>query len=166
MKKLRIRWERLAPVGLDGRREALWIAGGLGASVLWATGPLFRLLKAWRRLRFDPIGGYRIERFMDYFSDIMGSGLAGFPVMWLCLAALAVWHYAYHRQGSRADYTMRRISSRWEFHRRCLTIPVVGIVLALALAWGLYQLYWWMYLTFTPPECLRDVAIMTVKTIR
>ena len=162
MKKLRIRWERLAPAGLDGKREALWIAGGLGASVLWATGPLFRLLREWRRLA-EPTSGYRI---MDYFSDIMGSGLAGFPVMWLCLAALAVWHYAYHRQGSRADYTMRRISSRWELHRRCLTIPVTGIVLALALARGLYQLYWWMYLTFTPPECLRDVAIMTVKTIR
>lgn len=163
MKKIRIRWERLVPVGMDGKKEAIWTAAGLGASVLWATGPLFRLLDAWRWLERPAAGGFRI---MPYFSDIMGSSLAGFPVMWLCLAALAVWHYVYHRQGSRADFTMRRIPSRWEMHRRCLAVPLAGIVLALALARGLYLLYWWMYLTFTPPESLRDVAVMTLETIR
>lgn len=166
MREHRFSWDKFFPVGLDWGRELRWLAAGLAASVLWALGPLLRMTEAWsaiRRYASIAVGSLGI---MPPFNDIMGYGLAGFPILWLCLGALAVWHYVYHRRGSRADYTMRRLPNPWELHLRCLALPVTGIVVTLALARGIYLLYWWMYLTFTPPEALRDVAVMMVETNR
>lgn len=63
---------------------------------------------------------------MEDFAQLLDWMLLGFAVTAVCMAALAVWHYASHFQGSRSIYTMRRLPQRWELARRCLTLPLLG----------------------------------------
>ena len=63
-------------------------------------------------------------------------------------------HYSYHYRESKSIYLMRRLSDPWELHRRCLTLPVVGVGLALLVAFVLLMLYFAVYMGVTPEECL------------
>ena len=72
----------------------------------------------------------------------------------LCLVLLAAYHYAYHRQGSKSIYLMRRLPSKLELHRRCLTLPIAGILIALLTAFLLLLIYYAVYMNVTPAECL------------
>ena len=166
MRRPQINWERLAPAGLDGKRETVRAGCALAGSALWSLGAPVRMAQRWGEIRRMQLRGYYENLYMLPFSEIMGSALWGFALTALCLAAVAAWHYVCHRQGSRADYLMRRLPDRWELHRRCLAIPLAGILTAALLALALRGFYWWLYLTFTPPECLRDAAVITVETIR
>lgn len=165
MKKPQINWERLAPVGLDGKREAVRACWALAGSALWSLGAPIRMAQCWRWIeeaRMHGSAGF----YMRPFSEIMGSALWGFALTAAWLLALAARHYVYHRQESRVDYLMRRLPDPWEYRRRCWAIPLAGILASAVLALALWGFYWWLYITFTPPECLRDVAIVTVETIR
>ena len=50
---------------------------------------------------------------------------------------------------------MRRLPDRWEYHRRCLTIPLLAILSALVLIVVLIGLFYALYLHATPEQCLQ-----------
>lgn len=91
---------------------------------------------------------------MPDFADILGEALLGFKVVAALMIAAAVMHYAYHFHESKSIYTMRRLPSVWELHRRCLTLPVCGIVISLATAFVVLLILYAVYMGLTPKVCL------------
>lgn len=70
-----------------------------------------------------------------------------FPYFWAAMAVMAGYHYLYHRREAMSVYLMRRLPSRWEYHRRCLGMPLLGIassLVLLALLMAVYYLVCWL----------------------
>lgn len=110
------------------------------SSVLWAVCSFGTRLQSSLRhcLRYN-------GEMMEDFYLVLGNALFVFPIAMVCMLALAVMHYAYHYSGSRSIYLMRRLPNRWELHRRCLTLPVLGAVgftvLGIALLFAFFGIY-------------------------
>lgn len=90
----------------------------------------------------------------DLVAVLQDTALYFFLVLILCMPLFAVIHYVYHRQGSKSIYLMRRLPDRRELHRRCLTLPLAGLVLCVLAFLLLLLVFYWVYMTFTPEQCL------------
>lgn len=148
--------ERSVPAGLNYRQELQWLAYGGVASLIYSLGFLIRYSHHYQSL-FQQVGASRLldtSAVMPDFVEILGSGLIGFLVLTLCMAALLINHYAYHYQGSKSIYLMQRLPSRWELHRRCITLPLLAVIVCLCVALLLLLVYFAIYLAVTPPACL------------
>ena len=88
------------------------------------------------------------------FVEILGEGLLGFLIVSALMIAAAVMHYVYHFHESKSIYTMRRLPSRWELHRRCLTLPAVGLVISAITAMIFLVAFYAIYMNMTPDVCL------------
>lgn len=126
------RLKQCVPPGMDG-------AGELGTiSVLWALSAVNLLFRGpgvfvTEILRLKKAGQPAEPFFLYFWGTVWFSPLlAVLPVMVLVtliyLTAKVLSHYRMFRSnGSRADYTMRRLPDRKEFHRRALAIPLFGL---------------------------------------
>ena len=63
-------------------------------------------------------------------------------------------HYAYHHNGSKSIYLMRRLPGRFELHRRCLLIPLISALVFILAAALLLLVYYLIYMNSTPEACL------------
>lgn len=150
-------FSRHAPLGFDLSIERGFYLTGLICATVYSMGFFVRYVNA-----LDELYAYENrERFlldtavMPDFVDLLGGALWGFLALAVAMLAFAVYHYAYHRQGSNAFYLMRRLPKRFELHRRCLALPI-GAALGCALcAFVLLLLYFGIYLLFTPRECVQ-----------
>lgn len=145
------------PVGADTRQELRWMLGGyivgLGFACLsfltrfiHARGELYE----WQHREQVLIPGAQMKDFVE----VLGPSLWGFWVVIFALAALAAFHYLSHWQPSKSIYIMRRLPDKWELHRRCLTAPVLGVMVSLALAFLALVIFYWIYMYATPEVCL------------
>jgi putative exporter of polyketide antibiotics len=91
---------------------------------------------------------------MADFAYIVDGALLIFYILAFAMLMTAILNYAYHRQGSRSIYLMKRLPNRWELHRRCLTIPLVSAALCLLAAFVVLLLYFGYYMIATPEQCL------------
>ena len=71
-----------------------------------------------------------------------------------CLLGGIPMSYLSCRRISRADYTLKRLGSKWEYHRRCLFLPIAMGLLSLLVFGLLTGLYYALYMYLTPPELL------------
>lgn len=155
---MRINWEKHAPVGLDGGQEAKTILVGLIVASLWGifdfagayTNALSNLYYRYAGLKSTLIPDAVME---DFSVLILGSDFL-FDLICLAMPLLAVWHYVYHYRDSRSVYLMRRLPDRWEFHRRCLMIPMGGLVASLSCLGVLGIAFYLIYILCTPQQCL------------
>ncbi len=147
---------RLAPPGLALKPEKQLFGWGMALSALFSLQFFTRFADAREKLYWKngPQRELMEGAVMEDFRALLGPSLAGFLVLAVCLAALIGVHYAYHYHGSRSIYLMRRLPHRRELHRRCLTLPLAGIVLCLAAAFLVLCLFYLVYMTFTPEVCL------------
>ena len=157
--KRRLELEKYAPVGYDWRHELRFFAGGLIGALLYSLLRYgFRLRSAYDSLYYlSRTTGEKILRegvIMEDFAVLIDKYLLAFPLMALMLAFFAVLHYAWHRRGSRSDYTMRRLPDRWEMHRRCLTIPLCTALICLLAGFAMLLGYYGIYMLVTPEQCL------------
>lgn len=144
------------PPGVDLERELAWFEGGIFVSLLYSLGFLLRYANEYQSL-FLWNGSEKVldtSAVMPDFIQILGGSLSGFLVLALCMAATAAYHYSYHFQGSKSIYLMKRLPNRWELPRRCLTLPVLGIITCLGIALLLLLIYYAVYMLFTPRACL------------
>ena len=88
------------------------------------------------------------------FTEILGNSLLGFDIVFALMIAAAVLHYNYHTWGSKSIYTMRRLPSRWELDRRCLTLPLCGMVISKVTAFVILLICYVFYVGLTPKECV------------
>lgn len=149
--------QQWTPPGISAREECRWIRNGLVISLLFSLLFFSRYYGAYRSLFLYLENGSKIlleEKTMPPYVQILGMCLAGFLVIALCMLPLAVYHYAYHYQGAKSIYLMKRLPCRAELWRRCLLIPASGVAAALASALILLLLYGVFYRIVTPEACL------------
>ena len=91
---------------------------------------------------------------MAPFSDLLGNHLLGFVIVMLAMVGICIYHYAYHYMDSKVVYLMKRLPSKWEMHKRCLILPIAGILVAAVFMAALWGIYYGIYLLFTPQQCL------------
>ena len=123
---------KLVPLGAQPRKQLAAIFGAIIIAFIWSLRVPFTIVREYHRCTKDLKIG--INAFMAGYSYLLADGLYGFYIVAGLMALLAVWNYASHFIGSRADYLMRRLPARLELHRRCLTLPCVGIALSLILS--------------------------------
>ena len=154
----RIDWSRWAPPDRDARQEAVQFLWGLGGGTVlcwvwflssyWnARSGLFRLKNGQKVLMTDAM--------MLDLPEIIGGSFLGLWAVLLWAAVTVALHYAGHyREGRRPVYLMRRLPDRWEYHRRCLAIPGIVILIALVLILVFLMLFYVIYMNCTPEACL------------
>ena len=154
---MRKRLDRLVPVGLSGRTELGWLCAGLVLAALLSLGFLANFGRAVNALYIHN-GSTRVldsSAVMAPFSELVRGCFTPFGVLALLMLPLAGLHYSRHYSGgSRSIYTMRRLPSRWELHRRCLTLPVLTVLACGVITFALIGLYYIIYITKTPEACL------------
>ena len=129
MKKRTVRWDRLVPPGMNGRREAGQLAAGLAAGLVWNAAAF-------------------LVPFLQEYDRHLRRALIPFALLAGWMVALALVHLLSHYQESRSIYLMRRLPDRGELWRRCLTLPLTGLAAVLILTLGLSVLYFWLYETY------------------
>ncbi len=150
---------RHAPPGINLGSEKTAFFWGLGLSTCWSFSFLVSFSNAYSNL-FEPksFGSsetvLRDGAIMENFRKLLGSSLLGFAILAVVMLALVIYHYAYHRQGSKSIYLMRRLPKRFELHRRCWTLPIVSVLICAAAAFILLCIYYWIYMAITPDVCL------------
>ena len=148
--------QRYAPVGIRLNGE-LWTYGlVLCLAALSSLGFFLAYSDAYDSL-FHYSGDLKILKAGAVMPDFDTLSLRYFSCFGLVLIVTLSFistHYSYHHRESKSIYLMRRLSDPWELHRRCLTLPVVGVGLALLVAFVLLALYFAVYMGVTPEECL------------
>ena len=147
---------RCAPPGINLKQERQFFLTGMICAELYSMLFLLRYGNA-RSWLFEQHAGQRMlipGAIMEDFVTILSDALVGFLVLSLCMLVLIVYHYAYHYQGSKSIYLMRRLPSSWELHRRCLTLPLLAVLCCALAALILLLIYYGIYLFFTPKSCL------------
>ena len=154
---MRIDLKRRVPPGADGALEAKLTGLGLGLGAVYSLIVFLVRYSDARAALFTWDGRETVLRegvVMKDFGYLLDKTFLGFVIVALCMVVLAVWHYAGHYQGSRSIYTMRRLPDRWELHRRCLTLPVLGVLGCLVCAVILLLIFYAIYQNTTPEQCL------------
>lgn len=147
---------RFAPPGWNLETEKRIFGWGMALSTLFSMSYIINFLSE-RQALYWKIGTevqLRPDAVMPDFVDVLHPLLMGFPLLALCLAAFIPLRYAYHHQGSKSIYLMRRLPDRWERHRRCWTLPLLGIAACLLAAFILLLIYYAIYMAATPEACL------------
>ena len=154
MKKIDL--SRYAPLGINVRSEWLGYAAGLVVAIVYSMIYLLRYFNARQNLYEWTLKGWQLRdgAIMPDFAALMEGMLLVFAVIALTMLGLAAYHYIYHRIDTKSYYVMRRLPSRWELHKRCLTLPVAGLLICGAAALIVILIYYWIYMGCTPKECL------------
>lgn len=98
------------------------------------------------------------------FCSLLYGVFTGWKILAFFMIPLAVYHYLLHYQGgSRSIYTMRRLPSRFELHRRCLTVPLMGAAACLGCVIVLTALFYLAYVIFTPAQCINPGQLARLK---
>jgi hypothetical protein len=147
---------RHAPQGINIHSEVKYYITGLICAFFYSLLFLIRYGNALSNL-YRWKGNERVlltDAIMDDFVIILDTALMGFVIVALASLILVIYHYVYHHQGSKSIYLMKRLPNRWELHRRCLTLPLMGALLCLLAALILLLAYYGIYIACTPKECL------------
>jgi len=88
------------------------------------------------------------------FWAIARDSYRGFFVIVFMLIWAAWYHYHYHSQKSKSIYLMKRLPAKNELKKRCLTLPVTGLLITAAMAISLTAIYYICYITITPEAFL------------
>lgn len=154
MKKIDL--TRYAPPGIKLKHEKQFIITGFVLALVFSLQFLINFSSATSNL-YVYHGTKRAMvpgAVMPDFHIVLDNVLFMFFVYAVCVLLFIVAHYVYHYRGSKSINLMRRLPSRWELHRRCLTIPLVASLMYLLSALVMLFVYYGVYMIFTPEECL------------
>lgn len=160
--------DRYAPMGFPLLQELKIFAWFFGISVLYSFGFLFRYLDAREKLFEFTLAGKKVliaGAIMPEMSDLIGNAFHGFFLIPLLAIAEILYHYLFHKQGSKSIYLMKRLPNPWEFPKRCLTFPLLAILLSIIAALILYLLYYCIYICFTPKACLPTAGLTILRSV-
>ena len=91
---------------------------------------------------------------MPDFYTTMDWVLIGYQAIGLYQFKAIYDNYASHRQDSMSIYLMRRLPDRWELHRRCLGLPLMGIGVCVLAALVTVVVCYGCYMIGAPQQCL------------
>ena len=149
------------PPGLRAGKELTAIAVGLVLSTIYSAilfvfpydyflGCLYA--DAERTRLMDPEMPY--APVMPEFWEILRPSLQLFFFLILMMIWLVYYNYRHHFRGSKSIYLMRRLPDKKELRRRCSTIPILGAAAAILMMLFLTGIYYYVYITLTPPVFL------------
>lgn len=158
--KIKVFIKEHLPIGYSAEKERTGFLGALIWPVAISLSFLVNYSREKEELYRYIAGGFRKELIpgavMENFADILGYSMAAFPALALiCLLSQIFSHYAYHRNGSNAFYTMRRLPDKHELRRRCITLPLIEAGVVLLAMVIVFALYYIIYMCQTPDECIR-----------
>ena len=147
---------RYAPLWINVRSEWQGYVAGLAVAVVYSMIYLLRYFNARENLYEWTLKGRELIEgaVMPDFAELMDGTLLVFLAIALTMMGLVIYHYIYHRLDTKSYYVMRRLPSRWELHRRCLTLPMIGLLICGAAVLIMTLIYYWIYMGCTPEECL------------
>ena len=140
----------------DRFKYTLWY---WGIAVGWSCSYLIKYMTARSNLYEYVLSGLVLREgaVMPKFSMLVQEGMDsryGFWGFYWLMVVMIVVNYLHYYQGSKSIYLMRRLPDSWELHRRCLAVPVAGLLGALSLQGLLGVLYYLIYIWVTPRQCL------------
>lgn len=152
----RSRLEKYAPPGINLAKEVMVFVVSMTCAVIFSLGYVLAYISARNEL-YEVINDKRILKegaIIPEFEVILGNYFSGFILVGVAMAIILVYHYAYHYQDSKIIYLMKRLPNRWELHRRCITLPIAGSIVAVVVLILLWAIYFGIYFLFTPQQCL------------
>ena len=148
--------EKYAPLGINVATEVGVYIAGVAIATLQSMTFLLNYSNAWYEL-YTYRGSKRvlIEGAIIQDFNILLENVFLLSVI-VCIATLltTIFHYMYHYDGSKMMYLMRRLPDKWDLHRRCWTLPIVGTVLMAVWTIILKGIYYAVYILCTPSQCL------------
>lgn len=158
--KKRFDWARYAPVGLDLGVEKGFFLGSLVVAQLasFSRFPTI-LLHTYDAIWMDKENKvlYPEIRIMT-FGQMLDRSLTWFFLLAAAMLLFVAHHYAYHYQGSKSIYLMRRLPDGRELHRRCWTLPLLAAAASIGLALVNLAVYFALYMLVLP-EAVRPGSL-------
>ena len=143
--------KRYAPLGFPLETERNLYLVGLICSVLYSMLFFVRYIAERDILLAAAEDGWSDgTKVMPDFAELISGCFNGFFILGTAMLVFILYHYAYHHQGSRPIYLMRRLPRRTELHRRCLTIPLLAALGCMCAVLLLCFIYFGVYMLFTP----------------
>lgn len=156
MKEEKSRLDKYAPMGINIAKEVMLYIMLMTISVFNSLLFIGRYLSE-RGALYEWVAGKRVlneEAKIPAFSKLIEGCFVCFGIAIVVMVAILFYHYIYHYQESKSIYLMRRLTNKWELHRRCMAMPIGAIVVAIVIMIILYFVYQGIYLFFTPQQCL------------
>lgn len=150
-----IRIRKYAPLGIDLSKEMTIFALAMIAAFIYSLIYIGRYLTNRNQL-YEIVGTKKVlidGAKMPSFDILFDGSLLGFVLVGIVMVGLVVYHYYYHRMDSKSIYLMKRLPNKWELHKRCLSLPIVGIVISIITMVLLWAVYFGIYMLFTPQQC-------------
>ena len=156
MKKIKL--SSLAPLGINVKKELRWVIIGIVASALFSLIFIWR----WRREYRYSLQCYEyslahntvFEEKMSSFADLTGGVFAGFWIVIVAMAVMAVLHLRMHYAQSKSIYLLRRLPDHKDLIWRTIGMPLLGTVLTFVTAAVLLIIYYLVYRYLTPAVLL------------
>jgi len=93
-------------------------------------------------------------RMMPEFHTLTNGIFYGFFIIFFILVAFIFLRYAYHYQGTKSIYTMKRLPEKNDLHIRCIVLPIAAILISIIIIFIILLLDLAFYMIFTPKQCL------------
>ena len=140
----------------DRFKYTLWY---WGIAVGWSCSYLIKYMTARSNLYEYVLSGLVLREgaVMPKFSMLVQEGMDsryGFWGFYWLMVVMIVVNYLHYYQGSKSIYLMRRLPDKWELHRRNVIMPLVALGIGALTQLALWMLYYGIYLTCTPAQCL------------
>lgn len=148
------------PPGLDIQKEKLFFGLGMCGAFFYSWTFVLRYLQArtdlflYSNLNCSPVVQWIPVGTMEPFEVLLGNALIGFLLLAIALLGFAVFNYAYFWQGSKSIYLVKRLPDRMELHKMAWELPIRELLVCGGCAFGVLVLYYVLYMTATPKECL------------
>lgn len=148
---------RIVPVGINAKPVVLLSVAGLVMCGFNAFG-IF-----WDRFInfYDNVAFYDEAGRKGFYEDVKMEPLTSFnanfgifKIYFAALALLGVYLFLHHFIGSKSIYTMRRLRNPLELYARCLSVPVIFIILGIVLIYTLNFIYIEIYQALVPESCM------------
>ena len=159
------KFEKYTPPGISFANQLKLCLIGWSAAIGWSISYLAKYATARANLYEYSLKGPVIREgaVITDFYELLHEGLDsfdGFSMFYIVMIGFLIYHYIYYYQGSKSIYLMRRLPDKWEIHRRSITLPFAMIVIGALTQMALCMLYYGIYLTCTPTECLAMVILI------
>lgn len=160
---------RLVPLGIDHERGIRLYITWLIVAALYSLPVLIRYRNCYSQIFWTTGTAQKVLRegaVIAPLNEVLGTHMLGFAAVALSMAGVAVYHYIYHRQGSKSIYLMKRLPDRMELHRRCLSLPLIGMAAAIVTGLLFFGIYAAIYFLVTPEEAIAAGQLSTLWRIR
>ncbi|MBP3371679.1 MAG: hypothetical protein J6L88_04045 [Clostridia bacterium] len=108
-------------------------------------------LYEWSRSAKVLIEGAVMPDFVELLEDALTWFWAAAGV---CLLQIP-FNYRHHYRETKSIYLMKRLPKKFELHRRCLTLPILGAGIMVLFSFVLLLLYFWYYMAKVPSQCMQ-----------